>query len=79
MNPAQPGKSRFPLLEMLLASKDLPFKAIYSLGDVAGLFGVSKRAIQHRTKSGQLKSRNLPGRARFLASDIELFIASSEA
>ena len=73
------AKPKFPVLEMLLATKGLPFQATSSLGDAAALFSVSKRAIQLRVKSGQLKSRNLPGRAKFLASDLEAFLTSSEA
>jgi predicted DNA-binding protein YlxM (UPF0122 family) len=66
-------------LEGLLTSKGQSLKAIYSLGDVANLFGVSKRAIQHRIKSGQLRSRNLPGRAKFLSIDLEAFLAGVES
>ncbi len=73
----KPGK--FPLLETALAHKGLSLKAMYSLRDVAELFSVSKRAIQHRVKRGELRSRNLPGRAKFLSMDLEAFLAGSTA
>ncbi len=74
-----PKAPRYPLLETILAHKGLPLRAVWTLGDVAGLFEVTKRSIQFRVKSGQLKSRNLPGRAKFLSSDLEAFLASSGA
>ncbi|MGE5110563.1 MAG: helix-turn-helix domain-containing protein [Acidobacteriaceae bacterium] len=68
---------RFPLLEELLAEKGLGLKGTYTNRDVALIFGVSARAIQERTKNGSLKARNLPGRARFLSSDLENFLRDS--
>lgn len=70
-----PKASRYPLLETVLAYKGLPLKAVYSLADAAALFDVSKRSIQSRVARGQLNARNLPGRAKFLSSDLEDFLA----
>ena len=79
MIPSTSSRMKLPLLETVLNSKGLPMKAIYTLGDVAEIFGVSKRAIQHRIKQGQLRSRNLPGHGKCLAADLELFLAGSSA
>jgi hypothetical protein len=71
--------ARYPLLEEILHARSIPFQATYSTADVARIFGVSPRAIQHRMSSGQLVARDLPGRARFLPGDIEAFIAASDS
>jgi len=67
----------YPLLKEILTLKNLELTATFSIRDVARIFGVSVRAIQNRVASGQLPSRDLPGRARFLPTDLEAFIASS--
>jgi hypothetical protein len=67
----------FPLLEQILAIEGLSIKSMYSVRDIAELFRVSVRAIQNRVTSGQLVPRNLPGRAKFLAQDVESFLAGS--
>ena len=69
---------RFPLLEEMLRIKRMPLKAGFTNGDLARLFGVSGRAICARVQSGQLTSRNLPGRAKFLPSDVEEFLRNSK-
>ena len=68
---------KYTLLEALLAQKGLPLKGIYTTKDVAKIFGVSVRAIQERVRSGQIASRDLPGRARFLSEDLETFLQNS--
>lgn len=73
----QPEPTKYPLLEAILAISNQPLKATYSIRDLADIFGVSPRAIQHRVKSGQLTPRNLPGRAKFLNQDVEAFIVAS--
>lgn len=69
--------TKYPFLEEILAIKDLPLQPTYTTGNVAVIFGVSPRAIQNRVASGQLMSRDLPGRARFLNQDIEAFLVAS--
>lgn len=69
--------TKYPFLEEILAIKDLPLQPTYTTGNVAVIFGVSPRAIQNRVVSGQLMSRDLPGRARFLNQDIEAFLVAS--
>lgn len=66
-----------PLLEAILNIKGLPLQAMYTTKDVAKIFGVSARAIQNRATSGELISRNLPGHAKFLSSDLEEFLSNS--
>jgi hypothetical protein len=73
----QAKAARHPLLETVLAHKGLALKGTYTIHDVAELFEVSTRTIQIRIKRGDLHSRNLPGRARFLAIDLEQFLQSS--
>ena len=68
----------YPLLEQILKILGQPLQAMYSNRDLARIFKVSVRAIQHRMASGQLKPRDLPGRAKFLPQDIEEFLASSK-
>jgi hypothetical protein len=69
--------ARYPLLETVLACKGLPLQGTYSVQDVAHLFDVSTRTIQTRMKRGDLASRDLPGRAKFLAFDLEQFLQNS--
>lgn len=68
---------KYSLLQELLAIKNLPIQATYTIRDLAQLFNVSVRAIQNRVASGQLTARDLPGRAKFLPQDIEAFLSAS--
>ena len=72
-----PPQQRYPLLMEILALKDLQLRAMYTTTEIAQIFGVTSRAIQNRIASGQLRPRNLPGRARFLAQDLEDFLLAS--
>lgn len=72
-----PKPNRFPFLETILSHRGLSLKAMYSLRDVAEIFQVTIRTIQQRVKAGQLISRDLPGRAKFLSADLEDFLSSS--
>lgn len=56
---------RYPILEALLAQKGLELKAIWTLRDVAAIFGVSVRTIQSWVQEKKLLARDLPGRGRF--------------
>jgi Helix-turn-helix domain len=77
MPPETPKPGRYPLLETVLAHKGLQLKGTYTVRDVAALFGVCVRAIQARIQRGELASRNLPGRAKFLSLDLEEFLQNS--
>lgn len=68
---------RYPLLQGLLETNHLTLKTMYTNADVAFLFGVSIRTIQSRVADGTLPSRKLIGRARFLPTDLEDFLAGS--
>lgn len=70
--------TKYPLLQEILDVKSLPLKATYSIRDLAQIFGVSSRAIQQRVANGQIPSRDLPGRARFLSEDLESFLTASK-
>jgi len=71
----KPGK--YPLLEAVLTYSGQSIKGLYTLGDVASIFRVSVRAIQQRVKRGELKTRNLPGRAKCLPIDLERYLEAS--
>jgi hypothetical protein len=67
----------YPLLGQILTILNLPLQPLYSARDLALIFRVSLRAIQHRIEAGRLTPRDLPGRAKFLPQDIEDFLAAS--
>ena len=69
--------SHFPLLETLLFHQNLPMRGTFTVAEVVELFGVCVRTIQLRVKRGQLHARALPGRGRFLATDLEEFLRTS--
>jgi hypothetical protein len=52
-------------------------QATYSVRDLARIFNVSTRAIQNRVASGQIWTRDLPGRAKFLNVDLENYLESA--
>jgi hypothetical protein len=68
---------RYPLLEALMTHKGIKQKGMYTTTDIAELFDVSRRTIQAWVTDGKLVPRNLPGRGRFLAQDIEGFLQNS--
>ena len=70
-------RTRYPLLEPLLAAAGLRLQAIYTIRDAARIFGVTPRTIQERCRGGRLPSRDLPGRGRFLSEDLETFLRNS--
>lgn len=72
-----PKLARYPLLETVLACKGMPMKAIFTIKDLANLFNVSIRTIQSRVARGQLVPRDLPGRAKYLAVDLEKLLQST--
>jgi hypothetical protein len=67
----------YPLLEPILRQKGLTLQGIYTGGDAALIFGVSVRTIQDWCREGKLRSRDLPGRGRFLSTDLEAFLKNS--
>lgn len=69
--------TRYPLLESLLAQKHLTLKGTYTNHDAGNIFDVSVRTIQDWVRKGDLVSRNLPGRSRFLSEDLENFLQNS--
>jgi hypothetical protein len=60
------SQTKYPLLDGILAIQNLPLQPMNTTRDVAGIFKVCVRAIQNWISSVLLKSRNLPGRWRFL-------------
>jgi len=77
LSPKPNSTVKYPLLQEILNLKGHSLQATYTVRDLAELFNVSVRAIQNRVASGQIPSRDLPGRAKFLSEDLERFFASS--
>jgi hypothetical protein len=76
--PEQQNPQKYPLLEEMVALHGMRLQATYTNRDVGELFGVSIRAIQDRVAAGQVTSRDLPGRAKFLPMDLEEFLRNSK-
>lgn len=72
------AEGKYPLLEEILALRQMTRKPMYTVRDVAQLFGVTVRSIQSRVERRQLVRRDLPGRAKFLAVDLEEFLTNSK-
>jgi len=70
--------AKYPMLESLLAIQDLPLQPMYTNRDVAKIFKVCVRAIQNWISAGRLKPRDLPGRWKFFAQDLEDFLQNSK-
>lgn len=68
---------KYPLLQEILTLMGLSLRPVYTIRDLANLFKVTPRAIQNRVATGQIQSRNLPGRVKFLSEDIEAFLVGS--
>ena len=77
MRDQPPKLDAYPLLEALLRAKNLTLRGTYRYRDVTDIFDCSVRSLQERIRSGQLRKRNLPGRAKFLAVDLEDFLRNS--
>ena len=67
----------YPLLRALLEQRSLPLQGIYTNHDAAQIFQVSVRTIQDWSRDGKLRTRDLPGRGRFLSEDLEAFLQGS--
>lgn len=72
------SQKKYPLLDGILTIRGLALQPMYTTRDVATLFKVCVRAIQNWISTGRLKSRDLPGRWRFLPEDLEDFIRTSK-
>jgi hypothetical protein len=70
--------SKYPLLEEILELRQMALQPLYTIRDVAKLFGVTARSIQSYVASGQMSARDLPGRAKFLPIDVEEFLRQSK-
>ena len=77
MNTEERRTSQYPLLDVLCEAKGMKRKGKWKLRDVAQLFDCSVRAIQDLVHSGRLRSRDLPGRTKFLDGDLEEFLRNS--
>ena len=77
INPQLTKGAPYPLLQALLEAKGLPLLGTFTYEFTTRIFDCSVRALQERIRSGQLRKRNLPGRAKFLAIDLEDFLRNS--
>ena len=77
MRDQPPNFESYPLLESLLRAKGLTLKGAWRYRDVTEIFDCSVRSLQERIRKGQLRKRNLPGRSKFLAIDLEEFLQNS--
>jgi transposase len=77
MSSSNISASSCPLLEPILKQKGLTLLGIYTNGDAARIFGVSVRTVQDWCRERKLRSRDLPGRGRFLSTDLEAFRENS--
>jgi hypothetical protein len=73
----QNRSTQYPLLEEVLSLRGMCLQPVYTVRDVAKLFGVTTRSIQTRVAHGQFQARDLPGRAKFLSVDLEDFLRNS--
>jgi len=73
----QANQPKYPLLEELLRLRGQSLKAFFTNKDVSEVFETSIRTIQNLVSDGKLRSRKLPGRARFLPVDLEAYIAGT--
>ena len=53
-------------------------KGIWTIADVASLFGIRNRAVYDWINNQKLAARDLPGRGRFLSQDLEEFLRNSK-
>ena len=73
----QENIARYPMLEGILALRNLPLQPMYTTRAAAQVFGITGRGLQNWMRSGRLVPRDLPGRARFLSKDLEEFLMAS--
>jgi hypothetical protein len=69
---------KYPLLEAVLAAKGLLVKGVWTITDVANLFGIRNRAVYDWINNQKFTARDLPGRGRFLSEDLEEFLRNSK-
>jgi len=67
-------EQRYPRLWELLQFKRLPFKPMFTVAETGAIFGVNRRTILKMIAAGRIVARDLPGRARFLAADLEEYL-----
>jgi excisionase family DNA binding protein len=77
MTDSNTSSGSYSLLEAILRQKGLTPQGIYTGRDAARIFGVSVRTIQDWCRDGKLRSRDLPGRGRFLSTDLKAFLENS--
>jgi transposase len=68
----------YPLLQAIVAARGMTLKAIYTNRDAAEIFAVSVRTVQDWIREEKLTCRDLPGRGRHLAEDLETFLQQSK-
>ena len=59
----QENTARYPMLEEILAMRNLPLQPMYTTRTAAQIFGITARALHNWITSGRIAARKLPGRA----------------
>ena len=67
----------YPLLSCFLRDRGLPFKASFTTREVADIFEVTTWSIRDLVATGKLHSHRLPAHKKFLAQDLENYLAAS--
>ncbi|MGA2808786.1 MAG: helix-turn-helix domain-containing protein [Terracidiphilus sp.] len=67
-------EQRYPRLLELLQYRELSFKPMFTVTETAVIFGVHRRTVLKMIAAGRIVPRDLPGRARFLAADLEAYL-----
>jgi hypothetical protein len=67
----------YPLLFCFLRDRGMAFKASFTTREAADIFEVTTWSIRDLVATGQLRSHRLPARKRFLAQDLEDYLAAS--
>jgi excisionase family DNA binding protein len=67
-------EQRYPRLLELLQYRELSFQPMFTVTETATIFGVHRRTVLKMIAAGRIVPRDLPGRARFLAADLEAYL-----
>jgi excisionase family DNA binding protein len=74
MSPTPTPEQRYPRLSEILQYRELHFQPMYTVTETAAIFGVNRRTVLKMIAAGRIQPRDLPGRARFLAADLEAYL-----
>ena len=73
-SPTPTPEQGYPRLSEILQYRVLRFQPMYTVTETAAIFGVNRRTVLKMIATGRIQPRDLPGRARFLAADLEAYL-----